>query len=46
MTRAVRVWAPRAAKVQLVVGGVDHPMDAQDGGWWTAIWTQAAGRRD
>jgi maltooligosyltrehalose trehalohydrolase len=42
MTRAVRVWAPGAAKVQLVVGGTDHPMDAQDGGWWTGDLEQAA----
>jgi maltooligosyltrehalose trehalohydrolase len=43
MTRTARVWAPRASKVQLVVGGTDHPMDAQDGGWWTADLDAAAG---
>lgn len=42
LTRTARVWAPRAATVQLVVDGVEHPMDAQDGGWWTADLTAAA----
>ncbi len=42
MTRTARVWAPRASKVHLVVGGADHPMDALDGGWWTADLAGAA----
>lgn len=37
----VRVWAPRADRVDLVdltdpdAGPVDHPMTAAGGGWWT-----------
>jgi maltooligosyltrehalose trehalohydrolase len=43
MTRTARVWAPRASTVHLVVGGTDHRMDAQEGGWWTADLAAAAG---
>ena len=36
MSRTARVWAPRASKVDVVVGGEAQPMAAQDGGWWSA----------
>ena len=35
-SRTARVWAPRAAKVGLVVDNTDHQMTEQDGGWWIA----------
>jgi len=35
MPRSIRVWAPRAEKVSLVVAGIDHAMTAAGGGWWT-----------
>lgn len=31
-----RVWAPGAGAVALVSGGREHPMAAEDGGWWCA----------
>jgi maltooligosyltrehalose trehalohydrolase len=31
----MRVWAPEAGRVDLVAGDVTHPMDRQDGGWWS-----------
>jgi len=43
MTREIRVWAPRAATVVLVVGDGEYPMTAQDQGWWTAAVTPADG---
>ncbi len=36
MTREIRVWAPRANTVVLVVGDAEFPMTAQDQGWWSA----------
>lgn len=30
----MRVWAPAAGRVDLVVGEVTHAMAAQEGGWW------------
>jgi maltooligosyltrehalose trehalohydrolase len=35
MPHTMRVWAPRAQKVSLVLAGADHPMAAAAGGWWT-----------
>src|ERR1700712_4392523 len=35
MTGTVRVWAPNAATVRIVVGGESHPM-SHDGDWWSA----------
>jgi maltooligosyltrehalose trehalohydrolase len=29
-----KVWAPQASAVRLRTGGADHPMDADDSGWW------------
>ena len=40
----MRVWAPRAGTVDLVVGASDHPMTPVDGGWWTI--DPPAGLRD
>jgi maltooligosyltrehalose trehalohydrolase len=31
---AIRVWAPRAAQVRLLVDGVAEPMIAEAAGWW------------
>jgi maltooligosyltrehalose trehalohydrolase len=28
------VWAPRAQAVAVRIGGEDHPMQAESGGWW------------
>ena len=36
MNGTARVWAPRVAKVDLVIGDEAHPMVAEDGGWWSA----------
>ncbi len=36
MSGTARVWAPRVAKVDLVIGDEPHPMVAEDGGWWSA----------
>ena len=36
MSGTARVWAPRVAKVDLVIGDEAHPMVAEDGGWWSA----------
>jgi maltooligosyltrehalose trehalohydrolase len=36
MTREIRVRAPRANTVVLVVGDAEYPMTAQDQGWWSA----------
>ena len=36
MSPIVRVWAPRADRVSLVVAGIDHPMSTAGGGWWVA----------
>ena len=36
MNGTARVWAPRVAKVDLVIGSDAHPMVAEDGGWWSA----------
>jgi len=36
MTREIRVWAPRANTLVLVVGDAEYPMSAQDQGWWSA----------
>ena len=35
MSRTVRVWAPRADKVRVVVGDAASPMAAQEHGWWS-----------
>ena len=35
MPQPLRVWAPRASTVRLVADGVDLPMTAAEGGWWT-----------
>ena len=35
MPHTMRVWAPRAHDVSLVVAGADHPMSAAAEGWWT-----------
>ena len=43
MTREIRVWAPRANTVVLVVGDAEYPMTAQDQGWWTAAVTPGDG---
>jgi len=43
MSGTTRVWAPRALTVDLVVGGRNHPMTAQDGGWWAAELAAPAG---
>ncbi|WP_395728892.1 malto-oligosyltrehalose trehalohydrolase [Nakamurella sp.] len=40
----MRVWAPRAERVDLVDGTTDHPMTPVDGGWWTV--DPPAGLRD
>ncbi|MGA1838407.1 malto-oligosyltrehalose trehalohydrolase [Herbiconiux sp. 11R-BC] len=37
------VWAPRANRVELVLGDVTHPMSAGDDGWWTAEVPWSAG---
>ncbi|WP_349897869.1 malto-oligosyltrehalose trehalohydrolase [Parafrigoribacterium soli] len=39
-TNGFEVWAPRARKVTLLAGGLPHPMEATEDGWWRA---QAAG---
>jgi len=39
----IRLWAPRAEKVALVVDGTDHPLDPAESGWWTADLAAAAG---
>ncbi len=31
-----RVWAPRAKKVEVGVGGKMHPLNTDEGGWWYA----------
>ena len=36
------VWAPKASRVDLEVGGQPHPMAPGSGDWWTA----AAWQRD
>lgn len=38
MTAPLRVWAPRASRVDLVLptSGSTEPMTADDGGWWRA----------
>lgn len=36
MSRTTRVWAPRAAKVVLVIGDAEYPMTPGDDGWWSA----------
>ncbi len=39
----VRVWAPRARRVELVTGTSAHPMAAAGGGWWELERTLAPG---
>ncbi len=34
MAATMRVWAPRADTVSLVVAGTDRPMTPSDDGWW------------
>jgi maltooligosyltrehalose trehalohydrolase len=46
MSRTVRVWAPRAGRVQLVVGVAASPMTPQDGGWWSGELPPGAGDVD
>jgi maltooligosyltrehalose trehalohydrolase len=31
-----QVWAPRASTVAVLIGGVPHPMQPAEAGWWTA----------
>ena len=31
-----RVWAPEHDRVRVLVDGVEHPMEREDGGWWRA----------
>jgi len=37
------VWAPLAERVELFVGGERHPMQPDEGGWWTADLRLAPG---
>jgi maltooligosyltrehalose trehalohydrolase len=34
MSRTLRVWAPEAARVDVVVGAVEHPATLDAHGWW------------
>jgi len=42
MTGPVRVWAPNASIVRIVVGGKEYPM-TRDADWWTAELSAIAG---
>lgn len=37
------VWAPFPERVELFVGGARHPMERDEGGWWTAATTLPPG---
>lgn len=41
-TRAIRVWAPKPAAVEIEIGGARHPMRPEGGGWWRAVAATAA----
>ncbi|MGW5412057.1 malto-oligosyltrehalose trehalohydrolase [Actinomadura geliboluensis] len=36
MSTRFTVWAPAADRVEVVVGGTGHPMEARPSGWWEA----------
>ena len=44
-TTRFRVWAPSAGPLTLELDGVDRPMQAEDGGWFTAVAAAPAGTR-
>ncbi len=37
----LRVWAPRAGTVEVEVGGLRHPLVAEDHGWWQVVLDDA-----
>jgi maltooligosyltrehalose trehalohydrolase len=41
--REIRVWAPRAGAVDLVIGDDRTAMRAEEGGWWSAAGSEAGG---
>ncbi|MEV4674477.1 malto-oligosyltrehalose trehalohydrolase [Actinomadura sp. NPDC049382] len=41
MSTRFTVWAPAADRVEVVVGGTGHPMEARPSGWWEATVADA-----
>ncbi|MFF4242177.1 malto-oligosyltrehalose trehalohydrolase [Actinomadura geliboluensis] len=41
MSTRFTVWAPAADRVEVVVGGTGHPMEARHSGWWEATVADA-----